>query len=642
LRKFEICATAGTAHSILGTGLYENDEISRYRSGRDGGVVELAAIVARRECEAVIFLSDPKDLRSDVPENYALRRVCKELRVRLITTLASAEQWGQNEANGYLTTEKLRMRGDTQLESGYGPWAPMNWRGGETNNGGETELPVDRQTLALIAHDGRKEEMVVCANRHANFLKQFDRVLTTGTTGFLMKLLHANDEQAPQVRSEANRKLGPERFYDLEFTYWYLRILYSEHSKRSELLEQAKTIGSDRYDKLQQKLKEKHNYPCGQQQLEGLPNPDFVNKIMPLPSGPKGGDILIAEQVLKHFCHAVVFFQDPGTAHPHDPDIRLFERTCQFWSDSKEVKPVYATCVTDPESTDSWAGCMSKAEPGLNLANKLRRLLRDKGLRDVVIVDVDEQGGKQDVGMRLARACAAYFNRSLVTTARDGKTTRVVLASGQMIKEVLEQLTELHKGEFLQRRQMLPGDVIWSPQFGHSGGVTSAVEASILTDQYRRHFGGKVEAFKHGAIISEDSPTCLPEDDEKLLINLRSANLVLITVAPWDKDATLYKNKALNPELLPEFGKDRAVMGVVFLNPDGSEERGKFSVVGLGCDGLRQVSENETVMLLCGGNDRHEAALCALKAGFVSVFITTRQTAAWVVSSLEQDQKQAA
>ncbi len=51
-----------------------------------------------------------------------------------------------------------------------------------------------------------------------------------------------------------------------------------------------------------------------------------INKIRPCLSGPNGGDIQIAYAVIKGLCQKVIFFQDPLTAHPHEVDIRLFER----------------------------------------------------------------------------------------------------------------------------------------------------------------------------------------------------------------------------------------------------------------------------------------------------------------------------
>ena len=191
LRRFEVFATGGTGRSILGTGLYDERDVRCVHSGPDGGVVQLAAMVARQECAGVVFLSDPNDLRSDVPENYALRRVCKELGIRLMTTLASAEEWASLEAESVLSEWALQH---DVSKSSAGMWQPSNWEPGTSNEGGETNLPDAQQTLALIAHDGKKEEMVVFANDHSDFLGKFHRILTTGTTGYLIKMLHAEND----------------------------------------------------------------------------------------------------------------------------------------------------------------------------------------------------------------------------------------------------------------------------------------------------------------------------------------------------------------------------------------------------------------------------------------------------------------
>jgi len=46
LKKFEIYAPAGTGRSIIATGLYKKGEVDCRLSGPEGGVVELAAMVA--------------------------------------------------------------------------------------------------------------------------------------------------------------------------------------------------------------------------------------------------------------------------------------------------------------------------------------------------------------------------------------------------------------------------------------------------------------------------------------------------------------------------------------------------------------------------------------------------------------------
>jgi methylglyoxal synthase len=45
-------------------------------------------------------------------------------------------------------------------------------------------------------------------------------------------------------------------------------------------------------------------------------------------SGPLGGDAQIASLVAEGAIRAVLFFVDPLSAHPHDPDIRTVLRIC--------------------------------------------------------------------------------------------------------------------------------------------------------------------------------------------------------------------------------------------------------------------------------------------------------------------------
>jgi methylglyoxal synthase len=45
-------------------------------------------------------------------------------------------------------------------------------------------------------------------------------------------------------------------------------------------------------------------------------------------SGPMGGDAQIAAMVAERRVAAVLFFVDPLSAHPHDPDIRTLLRVC--------------------------------------------------------------------------------------------------------------------------------------------------------------------------------------------------------------------------------------------------------------------------------------------------------------------------
>ena len=44
--------------------------------------------------------------------------------------------------------------------------------------------------------------------------------------------------------------------------------------------------------------------------------------------GPEGGDLIIGGRVALGQIHAVIFFRDPLTAQPHEPDISALMRVC--------------------------------------------------------------------------------------------------------------------------------------------------------------------------------------------------------------------------------------------------------------------------------------------------------------------------
>lgn len=59
-------------------------------------------------------------------------------------------------------------------------------------------------------------------------------------------------------------------------------------------------------------------------------SPLLANKVRRYHSGPKGGDIEIATEILFYGCHVVIFFVDPLHAHPHAEDIRVVFGACMI------------------------------------------------------------------------------------------------------------------------------------------------------------------------------------------------------------------------------------------------------------------------------------------------------------------------
>jgi len=62
---------------------------------------------------------------------------------------------------------------------------------------------------------------------------------------------------------------------------------------------------------------------------------NLYEKICRYHSGPKGGDIEIATEILFGRCHVVIFFIDPLNPHPHIEDIRVVFSACMIQKDVK-------------------------------------------------------------------------------------------------------------------------------------------------------------------------------------------------------------------------------------------------------------------------------------------------------------------
>ncbi len=68
----------------------------------------------------------------------------------------------------------------------------------------------------------------------------------------------------------------------------------------------------------------------GRQVADAAPKLEKDKKIYRYHSGPKGGDIEIATEILLGRCHVVVFFVDPLNPHPHIEDIRVVFGACMI------------------------------------------------------------------------------------------------------------------------------------------------------------------------------------------------------------------------------------------------------------------------------------------------------------------------
>lgn len=600
-KRYEIHTTHKTRQMILGTGIYRPDEFAQHRRGEDGGVAELAALIARGESLVAIVLLDPSDPWSDAAENWALKRVCIKRQVRLITTYAAAVRWAT-----YETSSSGRQDAGQPVRF---QWSPSNWREGRQNItevGDFKLLPVIERSIALISHDEMKLDMVEFVKKgdHIDFLAQHDRILTTGTTGSVLKLLYANEHQEKSFTNEL-RASGSEAHVTKTFVVLLEKLEITPHDK-------------GRLKKLVEMMRKK---------LGVVAHEQFAEKVMPLPSGPDGGDELIADEVLNNRCHAIVFLHDPMTAHPHAEDIRLFERTCQ-------LPGVFAECVSDRQSADRWIEELRQELLGKRQHSNLAQELRQTwGLQEVLTVKSDDDVDSPELGKALARVCAGYLNLRLHQLSNektaDGREIRVGVSAGWGVRKVIEQLIDM-KDSGLIEMPKFSRTIVWSPVIGIITAEITEWEAIMIAHSFRDFYGGRVDSLPCAGFAHHT--TARPGGVNELIAELSKADIILASASPWNEDATLYKNTGLKHHLFPAIDQAVGFVSGVFLDQNGAEVSGEYSIVGLDREGFISAARAGTVILMAGGEKRWHVVLAALNAGLASVLITTSRTAAWLSS----------
>lgn len=155
-------AVGRTYDAIVREGwLAEYPGLVRYPYGHEGGLMKLVAEVvglpeSGRVLDGAIYLMNPVTPSSTFPEAVALKRQCVIHHKPFISTVASARDWIEAE----------------RMHKGLAP-----------DPGADALYALETQTIALIAHDAMKPQMMAYASDHFDLLSRFARRVGTGTTG---------------------------------------------------------------------------------------------------------------------------------------------------------------------------------------------------------------------------------------------------------------------------------------------------------------------------------------------------------------------------------------------------------------------------------------------------------------------------
>ena len=208
------------------------ESIERLPYGREGGLMRLVARAVDTDPEAAIdmaiYLIDPTDPSSTFPEAVALKRQCIIHGKPFVSTLLGAREWFELRA----------------VATGAAP-----------NPALDPLFEFDSQSIALVAHDARKQEMIELVRAHFELFDRFASRVATGTTGGLLNGLARElrpDRKQPWVRALKSGPLGGDaQIAELLLDGACQRVLFLEdphvarqHEADIQLLERAaRTVG---------------------------------------------------------------------------------------------------------------------------------------------------------------------------------------------------------------------------------------------------------------------------------------------------------------------------------------------------------------------------------------------------------------
>jgi methylglyoxal synthase len=227
-------AVGRTYDAIRRTGFLEHYALlRRYPYGREGGLMKLVAEVVGlgddRTLDGAIYLIDPVDPSSIFPEAVALKRQCVIHGKPFISTVASARDWIELE----------------RIHAGMTP-----------DPDADTFYALESQTVALIAHDAMKPQMLDYAAAHFDVLSRYASRVGTGTTGQRLNELAWSrgwPADRPWVQRYQSGPLGGDaQIADLVLERRCQRAIFFEdphvarqHEADIQLLERAVTTRTD-------------------------------------------------------------------------------------------------------------------------------------------------------------------------------------------------------------------------------------------------------------------------------------------------------------------------------------------------------------------------------------------------------------
>ena len=366
--------------------------------------------------------------------------------------------------------------------------------------------------------------------------------------------------------------------------------------------------------------------------------PDLVDRVVLAKSGPEGGDVQIAHEILSRRCQAVIFLHDPLTAHPHDSDIGLLRRTCQ-------LPGISVILLSDIHSAEAWVESASLPRKQ-TLAERVRNRFK---LKEVLVIPEDmvsealkcltnipskEQGwGRsdedwsrhkrawQEVTFKLCTVAARYVD-TILRREREEKTWIAVNLGRTM--NILARAIEKMKPSPIS-------GLMVKAMVGIPGVVRSKYNANTIAKRIARTYRGKSSPSEYEFFTTGRDPLS-PAQHQELL----RTRIVLTSIGPipkngaYSKEVDLVQDRVVDQKVINLAITNGAIgaIGGILINEHGQEVLIGYRPVGLQYGDLAKIAQRGQVILVVGGDERRYPTIkAALGAGLCSVLITEPETA---------------
>jgi methylglyoxal synthase len=366
--------------------------------------------------------------------------------------------------------------------------------------------------------------------------------------------------------------------------------------------------------------------------------PDLADRVVLADSGPEGGDVQIAHEILSQRCHVVIFLHDPLTAHPHDSDISLLRRTCQ-------LPGISVILLSDVQSAEAWVESAS-SPPKQTLAERVRNRFK---LKEVLVIPEDmvneplkcltnipseKQGwGRSDkdwsrhkkaweeVIFKLCGVAARYVDVIL----RQEREEKIWIAAnlGRTMNILARAIEEM---------KPLPiCGLTVKAMIGIPGVIRSEYSANTIAERIAKTYGGKSSLSEYEFFTTGADPLS-PAQRQELL----RTRIVLTSIGPipkhraYSKEVDLVQDRVVDQEVINLAVRNGAVgaIGGILINEHGQEVLTRYRPVGLQYSDLAKIAQRGQVVLVVGGDERRYPAIkAALRAELCSVLITEPETA---------------